>query len=410
MYIIKIITTIALLILFTGCLAQKKNAKLDLRTYGPNVVTIEGNILKNKNSSKDFYLILYKEIMQGKKKTRRLVKFSTQSKPGSFKFTVTKGTYFLYVCQNQKNITEKRVGYEFLSKKFTLEENKKITVNMPSLPVLIDKNNILISTTNDYSILKKFHKIKNTDLDNLVFDRKNSNLGLWKPLEFLSKIGGGIYFLEKFSKDKVQVLFIHGMNGTPRDFTYIINSLDKNKYQPIVYFYPSGINLNYTVDGLRNSINNIKKTYKIKKLIIIAHSMGGLVSRGFINSLDKDLTIEKYITLSTPWNGQKSAGYGGKMSSRIVPSFGNMVPGSTYQTNILSKSFPKSLNHYLLFGYKGKSSFILDNSNDGVISLSSQLYSKAQSQASKIYGFNETHSSILKSKDVIYRINQILNY
>lgn len=415
MIILKIKTTITIIILsvlFVGCFSQKKSAKLDLEIDRKNLITIEGKISENKNSSKDFYLILFKEIIKDNKKINRLVDFSTYSKPGKFSFNVTKGTYFLYVCQNTEEITDKRVGFEFISEKFILNKfntKKKLKIKMPSSPVLINKDNILISTTNDYSIFKKFNQIKRTTLNNTIFNRKNSSLGLWKPLDFYSKIGGGVYFLEKFSKNKIPILFVHGMNGTPKDFSYIISSIDKNRYQPIVYYYPTGINLNYAVDGLKYTITNIKNKYKIKKLIIIAHSMGGLVSRGFIHSLNKEVIIDKFITLSTPWNGQKYTEYGGKAASRIVPSFGNMLPGSAYQTNILSKKFPKNLNHYLLFGYKAKSSFILDNSNDGVISLSSQLYNKAQEQAHLIYGYDETHSSILKSKEVMLKINTIIN-
>ena len=199
------------------------------------------------------------------------------------------------------------------------------------------------------------------------------------------------------------------MSGTPKDFSHIIENIDKNKYQIIMYYYASGANLYYSVDGLTNSINKIKEKFKIKKLVVIAHSMGGLVSRGFINNISSTLRIEKYITLSTPWNGQKFAVYGGEFASRLVPSFGNMVPGSVFQTNILNKPFAKELKHYLFFGYKGRSSLVLDNSNDGVISLSSQLYSKAQSQADFIFAYDATHSSILKSKGVIYQIINKLN-
>ena len=395
-----------------GCLAQKKNAKLDLKIDEKNSLTIEGKILENKNSSKDFYILLFKETINNNTKVRRLVHFSTHSKAEPFKINVNPGTYFLYACQNKENITDKRVGYEFNSKKIILNKDtikKHIIVQMPNLPVLIDEKNILISTTNDYSIFTKFNQTVTTNLNDPIFDRKNASTGLWNPLAFYAKIGGGLYFLEKFSKNKTAILFVHGMSGTPKDFSHIIENIDKNKYQIIMYYYASGANLYYSVDGLTNSIKKIKEKFKIKKLVVIAHSMGGLVSRGFINNINSTLRIEKYITLSTPWNGQKFAAYGGEFASRLVPSFGNMIPGSVFQTNILNKPFAKELKHYLFFGYKGRSSLVLDNSNDGVISLSSQLYSKAQSQADFIFAYDATHSSILKSKEVINQINNILN-
>ena len=49
---------------------------------------------------------------------------------------------------------------------------KHIIVQMPNLPVLIDEKNILISTTNDYSIFTKFNQTVTTNLNDPIFDRK----------------------------------------------------------------------------------------------------------------------------------------------------------------------------------------------------------------------------------------------
>ena len=402
---------ISLSFILLSCLSKNNNAKVDLITNNKNFALIEGNIVKNINSSKDIYLILFRETIVNNNKILTLVDFSTHSKAESFKIKVNLGRYFLHAYQNKENITDKKIGYEFISNIIVLNENnrkKKIVVKMPSTTVLVSENNILIGNTSEKSIFKKFSKIKNTNLTDSIFSRTNSKMGLFKPLKFYDKVGGGIYVLGNFSANKVPILFIHGLNGTPRDFSHIINQIDKNKYQIIVYYYATGVNLNYSVDGLNNSITKLKEKYGFNKLVIVAHSMGGLVSRGFINNLDSSIIVEKYITISTPWNGQKFAEYAGKIAFRIVPSFLNMVPGSVYQKKILSKPFPKRLSHYLFFGYKAKNSFVLENSNDGVISLSSQLYESAQDQASFIIGYNETHSSILKSEKLINKILQIL--
>ncbi len=394
-----------------GCISQNKNAKLDLVVNKADKITIEGIITENKKSSKDYYLVLYKEIIKDNKKTHRIVEFSTYSKSKSFKFIVNQGTYFLYACQNPEIITEERLGYEFNSKIFTLNNkntSKYITVKMSSSPKLVKKNNLLISTSKDNALFTSFHEIKKSTLIDPIFSIENAKLGLWNPIEFYSKVCGGLYLLENFSNKKIPILFVHGMTGTPRDFTHIIKSIDKNKYQPMVYFYASGTNLNIVVDGLKRSMREIKEKYKINDLVIIAHSMGGLVSRGFINEHNININIDKFITLSTPWNGNKFAGLGGDIATRMVPSFGNMIPGSAYQINILKKPFPRNLKHYLFFGYKAKSSYILDKSNDGVISLSSQLFYKAQFQASSIFGYNKSHVGILKSERVLNKINDIL--
>jgi len=46
------------------------------------------------------------------------------------------------------------------------------------------------------------------------------------------------------------VLFVHGINGTPRDFKAIIQGLDRKSFQPWVLDYPSGLDLRALGDGL----------------------------------------------------------------------------------------------------------------------------------------------------------------
>ncbi len=404
-----------IIISFTSCSLNFNNYELktDLDTTGENKAYISGTIIKNDKSDKPYHLILYKVIKEKDDKYfYQLVEFSTHLKNENFQFVVQPGAYFLYACQNPTKITEKRLGYEFYSDYVELNKKKNridIEVKMSNDLQEVTDDNILIETTTQKSILDKISFKEQKTLDDNIFKRDNASIGLWKPLEFFKNIGGGVYTLEKFDKRKIPVLFVHGMNGTPLDFVSIINKLDKNKFQALVYYYPTGINLNYSVDILKTVFDYIRNKYQIKKTLIVSHSMGGLVSRGFINIYKDKLEIPILITISTPWNGQKFAKLGEDYIKYLPPSFLNMIPGSVYQKKILEDSFPKNLKHHLLFGYNGKSSLVLEKSNDGTISLSSQLFEKAQNQSFEVYGFNENHISILKSKKVINKINTILD-
>ena len=63
----------------------------------------------------------------------------------------------------------------------------------------------------------------------------------WEPFAFVEDGGTGIHFLQPYDPDKVPVLFVHGINGAPRDFTALIQNLDQSRYQPWVLSYPSGL-------------------------------------------------------------------------------------------------------------------------------------------------------------------------
>lgn len=400
-------------LLFSGCsLKDLHDLKLDLKITPNNKAIISGQIKENPKSNKPIYLVLFK--LTGKdpfnKKDYSIVDFAVLNKPKEYQFTVNKGNYFLYACQNMTVLQKERYAYEFNSSGIVIEHSNQtveIPVKMNPIPRIVEEKNILIGTTQQAPFFIQLANIKHATLDDNIFSRDNAKMGLWKPDDFYQKIGGGLYLLDEFDASKTPVIFVHGMNGTPRDFEAIIKGLDKTKYLPIVYYYASGSNLNYTVAGFRYSMDLLKEKYRIKKIVLVAHSMGGLVSRALINTL-KEIKIDNFITLSTPWNGQKYAKLGEGIAKRLAESFGNMVPNSAFIMNNLNIPLALNTKHYLLFSYKGKSSVILDHSNDGVISLSSQLFPKVQRQAYYIYGVNETHTGILKTKETLSFINKIL--
>ena len=75
------------------------------------------------------------------------------------------------------------------------------------------------------------------------FTQQNAESGLWRPFDFVQNSWAGIYFLEPYDAKKVPVLFVHGINGTPASFDYLIEHLDSTRFQPWVYYYPSGLHL-----------------------------------------------------------------------------------------------------------------------------------------------------------------------
>lgn len=393
--------------LFVACADRNKYLSTTLIINDNNRSFISGKIIENKKSSKPYYLILLKIYDDSVK----VVDFSIYNKNEDFIFEVTNGNYYLYACQNLEVITDKTMGFEYYSDVISLDEKnnhqKNIEVKMSENSHLI-LNNILISTTHDKSILEKINYGKVTSIENPHFDRNNARKGLWDVESFLKEVGGGVYMLEEYSSSKIPILFIHGMNGTPLDFEEIIKNMDKNKYQAWVYFYPSGLDLNYTIDILKISLDKLIQENKFEEMYIIAHSMGGLISRGFINEYSSKIKIGTFITISTPWNGQESAKFAESNAYYLPASFLNMAPNSAFQRKILENNLIDNTKYVLLFGYKSSNSLMLDKSNDGTISLSSQLYDKAQSQANLIYGFNENHTSILKSEEVFFKINELL--
>lgn len=238
-------------------------------------------------------------------------------------------------------------------------------------------------------------------------------LGMWEPVKFYEKGYSGIYFLEPYSSDKIPVLFVHGMSGSGYDWLYLIDNLDKEAYQPWIVQYPSGISLDITSKMLKQSIDELSAIYKVKELKVVAHSMGGLVAKSFLNhyfSSRQETDISTFVTISTPWAGHKSAQKGIKYMPIAVPAWIDMAPESEFLTKLQTSSLLPYTDYHLFFSYRNQSDSVFSSENsDGVVSLESQLPFKIQNDAVNIYGLNEGHTSILKSAMMAKKLNDALN-
>ena len=151
-------------------------------------------------------------------------------------------------------------------------------------------------------------------------------------------------------------------------------------------------------------LTDLQEEYNFSELVIVAHSMGGLVSRDVINNLvelESPIQIPLFLTLSTPWEGHEAAELGVKYSPVIVPCWIDMVPGSDFLTKLWETPLPDETEHALFFSYHGKNSSIIDRNNDGIVTVSSQLSLEPQKNAVMVRGFNVNHTGILKDPQVI---------
>jgi pimeloyl-ACP methyl ester carboxylesterase len=91
--------------------------------------------------------------------------------------------------------------------------------------------------------------------------------------------------LQPYDPNKIPVLLTHGLQDTPATWAPLLNELrsdpEINKhYQFWVFSYPSGYPFPYSAELLREELDRIDKTYPgHKKIVLIGHSMGGMVSR-----------------------------------------------------------------------------------------------------------------------------------
>ncbi len=245
-------------------------------------------------------------------------------------------------------------------------------------------------------------------LNDPAFSAENGLNGFWTPLEFFKQTGCNIFFIEPYDSQKTPILFVHGAAGSPQDWLHFINNLDRSRYQPWIFYYPSGARLDTTSFLLRTKLYDLYRKYQFESLYLVAHSMGGLVSRSAI--IEKDNfhhALKLFVSISTPWGGEARAKTGVDNSPAVIPSWKDVVPDSEFIQRMFATKIDPSIHYYLFFGHKGGGSLFRPN-NDNTVTLESMLDLRAQADALKVSGLNEDHVSILSSPEMMVQFKSIL--
>ena len=114
-------------------------------------------------------------------------------------------------------------------------------------------------------------------------------MGLIKPQKY--DAFQGFYLAEPYDRNRIPILMIHGLVSSPKTFMDMSEAINadphlRKKYQLWYYFYPSGTPWIALSSKFRKSYRKLiqkidpnSNDTNIRKTVLIAHSMGGLISR-----------------------------------------------------------------------------------------------------------------------------------
>lgn len=246
-------------------------------------------------------------------------------------------------------------------------------------------------------------------LDAPGFTIDYGRMGLWQPVSFVKEKRGGVYFLEPYDAAKIPVLLVHGAGGTPQDWRNVIERLDRSRYQIWAYYYPTGLPMDVSAAWLNSIVSALHARYGFQQLVVAGHSMGGLVARRFIALNAQNARANPYIkllvTFATPWDGVPFARLGASLGVYAIPSWRDLVPGSTFLRAVQAETLPEGVKHHLFYGYREDGDPF---DSDGVISVSSQRERHIERAAAGVYGFRTDHSAILDDAAVFQRFAGVL--
>jgi pimeloyl-ACP methyl ester carboxylesterase len=359
---------------------------------------------------------------------RRIADHFVLERPGSFVFGVAPGRYALAAFEDRNKDLKYTPGEPALAlqSSFTVEAGQ----NIETLKLVIPPDQFLdrefdILAIEGRSPLDQAHFSLGrfsvtgevTNLDEIRFGSQSGRMGMWRFADFLFEMRPGVYFLEAFDPDKVPILFVHGISGYPQEFRTLIERLDRSHFQPWFYFYPSGMHLEGLASQLSQSIAELQVRHGFQEMGVVAHSMGGLVSRAFIQNhheRTRRQDIKTFIAISSPWGGSMGAsGVETAPQDVIVYSWLDMDPESDFLKGLFHQSpdyrrphpLPAHTAFHMIFSY-GLSD--PQACGDGVVSVQSEARIEAQQAARSILALESSHQAILRSDETVRRVNSIL--
>lgn len=238
-------------------------------------------------------------------------------------------------------------------------------------------------------------------LDAERFGQEVGQMGVWQPLRFMREYGAGLFMLRPYDPSKTPVVFIHGLGGYPQEFRHLIARLDTERFQPWVVQYPSGWALEDSAEYFHRGLEEMHTTHGFERMCLVAHSMGGVVSRQMLNrqyEARETSYIRLFVTIASPLGGHPAAATGVRMSPVVVPSWRSLVPEGEFIQQLYSRPLRDQTRYALFFTLR-----------DSVVPLSSQLREEALDEAVELRHFPNTHVGVLESEALSLRLDAALD-
>ncbi len=417
-----LLPTFLVLISLGGCAFKEVARQQALLQEG---CTISGRIADAGDGKGSISVGLYKvRLVDGEAADAELAEQSWYEKPGQWAFYAKPGRYQVIAFRDQNGDGQWQPGEPWGAVQDLEEFNcprggvlNRLTLDLKrDLPEDPELKGMLAhpeAGAQPVSLGGVLARGESTQLRDARWEAQTGAQGLWRPMDFLTQGKAGIYFLEPYDARRIPVLLVHGINGTPGNFAAMADHLDKKRFQLWAAAYPSGLAIEGSARILSRLLQELQVRYRFKQMIVVAHSMGGLVTRSMLLDLaasGSSIKVRQVFTLATPWTGDDRAAMGVRHAPAVIRSWRDMASGSDFLQGLFhlpsgaERSWPAGARHYLLFAYDRADSWSAESS-DSVIPLRSQLGEAAQRQAYQLRGYNATHVGILNDAAVWRDLN-----
>jgi len=109
----------------------------------------------------------------------------------------------------------------------------------------------------------------------------------------------GLLMLQPYDPTRIPVVFVHGLLSSAYVWRNVVNSLTANpdirrRYQFWAFSYSTGNPIVYSAFLLRDDLRYVQQQYGLTELILIGHSMGGILSRMQVTNSGREIWNEQF--------------------------------------------------------------------------------------------------------------------
>ena len=245
-----------------------------------------------------------------------------------------------------------------------------------------------------------------------LFDSRHVQLGIWRASDFVRDYGTALLLTAPYDDRRTPVFLVHGINGSPRDFAPVVSYFRGSRYQPVVFYYPTGMSLADASRELGTRMQEFLGRHPTDGFAVVGHSMGGLVVKGLLDQFDVARLFpawKVFVGISCPWSGVAAASQAKRL--RVHPaSWDDLAPTSTFVHRVNTTPFPPRLAFYMFFGARGGRSMLsVFGNHDGRLTVDSMMDTPLAEAARDTFGFYEDHVSILAAPRALARLETVLD-
>ncbi len=178
---------------------------------------------------------------------------------------------------------------------------------------------------------------------------------------------------EKSDPDLPVVVLVHGFNSTPQQSAALMVPIRAAGFPCGTFAYPNDYIIRNSAQMLSSELHRFKLQYPRRRVILVCHSMGGLVARECVeNSLYDPGNVERLIMIAPPthgtiiahfavgtdlwehWLARKEGWPLARMRDSIVDGLGeaagDLCPGSEFLTELDSRPLNPHVRYTILLG------------------------------------------------------------